>query len=162
MSLDAANAKQTLDDVARQTQMRGWEFNTERDVTIDPNTDGSITLPNNTLKVTSARCWSGNRLVPRGNRLFDPKKRTFNIGESVKVDLVVALEFQDLTEAARFYVTAVAARTFCLPKLPEPATFKYTEEVVESALATVEQEDTDLRDDTLKDSSPHFAQVSRR
>lgn len=159
---DAGGAKTALDDVTREVLLRGYEFNTEREAVLDPNLAGEIVLPVNTLKVRSSRWQSGTRLVHRGSRLYDPKRRTFNIGTSVTVDLVVALEFQDLPPAARFYVTAVAARRFALPRLPQQATFQYTQEAVASALAQMEEEDTEAADSSLPETSPHFAAMKRR
>ncbi|WP_269929945.1 hypothetical protein [Aminobacter sp. HY435] len=159
---DAAAAKKAIDDVSREVQMEGWEFNTEREVTLDPEPTGEVSLPSNTLQVTSYRYSSKNRLVPREGRLYDPKKRTYNIGEAVKVNLVLALEFAELTPAGRFYVTAMAARRFCLPRLPVGSSFKYTEELVLGARSLLEQEDTALGDTDLKQTSPHFARMGRR
>lgn len=159
---DAADAKLALDDVAREVQLRGYEFNTERAAVLDPNLAGEIVLPLNVLKVRTSRYYSGNRLVQRGPRLYDPKKRTFNIGASVTVDLTLALEFQDLPATARTYITAVAARRFALPRLPQQATFQYTKEAVESALALMEQDDAEVADTSLPATSPHFANMGRR
>lgn len=159
---DAAAAKKAIDDVSREVQMEGWEFNTEREATLDPTPTGEVVLPGNTLRATSFRYSSKNRLVRRGDRLYDPKKRTFNIGEAVKVNLVLALEFTDLSPIARFYVTAMAARRFCLPRLPVGSNFKYTEEMVVGARALLEQEDTDIGDTDLNQTSPHFARMGRR
>lgn len=161
---DAAAAKTALDDAARDLQAKGWEFNKDYSVVIDPDLDGSITLPSDCLKVKTARGVSGNRLVRRGQRLYDNTKgrHTFNIGESVTVDMVVALPFEELPVAARKLVTAMAARLFCLPRLPVGATFNYTEEYLASAWADMEQDDTDTADTDLTQTSPHFAQMTRR
>ena len=162
LNVDAAAAKSAIDMVIREALMPGFEFNTEREVKIDPEVSGEINLPNNPLKVKSYRWQWAPRLVRRGNRLYDPKKRTYAIGETVTVDIVVALEFAELPPAAKAYVTAVAARRFALPRLPEGATFQYTEEYLRSALAAMEQEDADVEDSELKLTSPHFANMGRR
>lgn len=159
---DAGAAKETLDTVAREVQMVGYEFNTERGRKIDPDVNGEISIPVNTLRVISSRCSSGNRLVQRGGRLFDTKKLTYNVAATVEVDLVVALPFDELPMSAKSYVTAVAARRFCVPRLPDGATFRYTEEMVGSALAIMQQEDTDVQGSDLKETSPHFGRMGRR
>lgn len=159
---DAATAKKTIDDVIREALTPGFEFNTEREVVLDPSPSGEIALPSNTLRVVTTRWSSGNRLARRGARLYDPIKRTYSIGQSVKVDLTVALEFGDLPPVARTYVTALSARRFCIPRMPEGTTFKYTEEMVQSALLAMQQEDTDVADTDLTMTSPHFAKMKRR
>lgn len=160
---DAAAAKTTLDNVARETLMVGYEFNTERGVKLDPEAvSGEVFLPNNWLRVKAARCYANKSVVPRGNRMYDPKLRSFAIGATVELDLVVSLAFEEMPPSARAYVTAVAARRFCVPRLPDGATFRYTEEMVESALAVMEQDDTDLVDTGLKGTSSHFGAMGRR
>lgn len=163
MNEDAAAARQALDTASIEVQQRGWEFNTERDATLDLDLSGNCYLPSNTLKVVSAYCASGDRLVQRGQRLYNTKKRTFNLtGQTVKVDIVLALVFEDLTSTARSYVTGVAARAFCLPKLPTGATSSYTTEWLNTTLAAMEQEDTEQAGSELKGTSPHFARMGRR
>lgn len=169
MSLDAADsneaassAKKALDSAAIEVQMEGRYFNTVTEATIDPTVDGEIALPANCLKVRSARAWSGDRLVPRGSRLYNPKTRTFVIGEAVKVDMVEALEFEDLSQAFRTWVTALAARRFCIPRLPTGSTFQYTEDFLSAAIAAAELENAEVMDETLQQSSPHFRDMSRR
>jgi len=162
---DAAKAKQAMDTASIQFQTRGWEFNTERNAIFDPAGDGTITLPSNTLKVRSARNRvSGMRLVFRGGRLYNPHPdyRTFTIGESAACDIVLGLPFEDLTSSARLYVTGLAARSFCIPKLPDLSTFRFTEELLKTTLVAIEQEDAEMVEDDLKTTSPHFAKMGRR
>lgn len=163
LNSDAADAKMALDAASVMVQSRGWYFNRETGFRIDPEAGTDfLYLPLNTLKVTLARCASGDRLVERGNRLYNPRTQNFKIPEGAVVDCVVGLPFEELPSVARDYVTAVAARSFGIPKLPTGATFRYTEEYVMNSLATLEQLDIDYADNTLAESSPHFAAMRRR
>lgn len=159
---DASAAKQALDTASVETQSEAWEFNRIKEFIIDPTPGGEIELPSNTLKVTTARWASGNRLVERGGRLYDPVEQTFAIGDSVTVDITLALVFEELPMAARMYVTALAARRFCLPRLPTSAAFNYTAEYLKKARALLEQADADTHDGDLGTTSPHFSKMRRR
>lgn len=159
---DAAAAKQALDDVSREVQRNGWEQNTTRGMVLDPEVDGTVNLPLDTARVKVSRGYSGNRVVPRDGKLYDPKLRTFNIGKSVTVDLVQYLEFSDLTDSMKSYITGLAARRFALPRLPSASAFKYTEEMVGGFLTALEQEDYDHDDRDIEEISPHFAKFRRR
>lgn len=160
---DASGAKKALDDTSREFQMRGWNFNTEYGMVLDPEAvSGYVMVPNNTLKVKTARSFTGDKMVWRGDKLYNPQTRSYAIGESVTVDCVIALPFEELTAAGRSYVTALAARRFCLPKLPVGATFSYTEEMVRTMLSLVEAEDSEQEDRELAETSPHFAQMRKR
>lgn len=158
---DAAGAKQALDDAAREVQLQGWEFNTEWAYTVDPEpSTGNVTLPSNALKMRSSRNQS-TRYVKRGLRLYDNERHTYAIGQSVTLDLVVALPFEELPEGFKRYVTGLAARRWCLPRLPSGGTFRYTEEWVSNAYREAEAEDSQMADLTLKDTSPHFFQMAQ-
>jgi hypothetical protein len=158
---DASSAKLALDSAAREVQQEGWEFNTDWNITLDPDpTTGYVTLPNNGIKVRSTRDQS-KRYVLRGRRLYDNGTHTYALHKSVTVDLVVALPFEDMPEAIKRYVTGLAARRWCIPRLPGGVTFQYTEEFVNAALSQARTEDDEMADLTLKDTSPHFFQMSK-
>lgn len=158
----ASAAKQALDTAAVEVQQTGWEFNTVRGATIDPTEAGEIELPSNCLKVRRARTEGGTRLVPRGGRMFDPKKRSYAIGEAVKVDMVEALEFSELSQSFRSWITALAAIRFCQPRIPTGATFQYTQGFLDAAIAAAELEDAEVLDEPLNMTSPHFGKMHRR
>ena len=48
----------------------------------------------------------------RGNRLYDRNGKTYTFTEPLKADLTTLLEFSDLPQAARHYITIRAARVF--------------------------------------------------
>lgn len=159
---DAGAAKLDLDTLSRQTQMGGWEFNNSRKVTLDPEVTGEVLLPLNVVKCKTNRMWTGNSIVVRGRRLYDKTARTFNIGIPVLVDYTEILEFADLPETMRAYVTGLAARRFALPRLPSASSFRYTEELVTSFLTMAQQEDADAEDLPMSKTNPHFAKMARR
>jgi hypothetical protein len=161
MNEAASDAKLAIDSASLDVQMTGWTFNTVKCAVIDPTPDGQIILPSNCLKVRSARYYGYDRYVFRGGKLWDPRGRTFIIGESVKVDMVEALEFSELSAAFRKWVTARAARAFALPKLPTGSTFQYTEEYLLSAISAAELEEAEVVDAPLTYTSPHMAFMRR-
>nr|WP_316651525.1 hypothetical protein [uncultured Gellertiella sp.] len=161
LNTDASSAKDAIEEASREVQLRGYEFNTSYDYTLLPNPAGEVELPLNTLKVRAIRCKT-RRLVKRGLKLYDNRKNTFTIGENVEVDLVSFLPFDDLPESFKLYVTGLAARRWCLPKMPSGSTFQYTEEMLKAALVLAEQEDAEGSDTVLTDTSPHFANMRRR
>lgn len=163
LNMDAADAKQALDNASRQMQAEGWYFNTEYNLKLEPDVNSNhINLPANTLRVKVARCSTNDRLIERGRRLYDPKRHTYELPDGASVDIVVALPFEDLPTVARDYVVAVAARAFGIPKLPTGATFRFTEEYVNTARVELERMEIDWADNTLAQSSEHFKRMRRR
>lgn len=111
--IDAVMALQALSAVNRAVQLKGWHWNTEENYPIAATyPEGELRLPKNTLKVDTSGADGDLDLVHRGQRLYDRKNHTFQIGRSVKVDIVFLLPFEELPEAARTYITVKAARRF--------------------------------------------------
>ncbi|TBE69129.1 phage tail protein [Rhizobium ruizarguesonis] len=111
--VDAVVARQILIQSSRDVQLVGWHWNTEIDYPVAASfPEGELTLPPNTLKVDTAGADASLDLVQRGNRLYDRKNHTFNVGRTVYVEIVLLLPFDQLPEAARSYIVMRAARQF--------------------------------------------------
>jgi hypothetical protein len=110
---DATLAYSLLGNVSREVQMRGWAFNSENNFPITPDVQGNINLPPNILQVRIADSQiSQYDGVQRGQRLYDRRRHTFSYPLTVKVNIVIALTFEDMPQAARWYITMRAARMF--------------------------------------------------
>ena len=115
--LDAETAETVLNEVSRNVQSMGWNFNTEPDYTINANAEGEIVLPDEVVRADLANSETKYRsskaeYVQRGNRIYDKIKHSFNITGSLKLDVIVLLAYTDLPEVARRYVIAKASRIF--------------------------------------------------
>lgn len=155
----ASTAIQRLGEVNVELQEEGWSFNTDDAFAIDPATDGSITLPNNTLKVRQAYFDGGydKKLVVRGKKLYDRKNSTFNIAVPVKVDLTVALDFEDLPQAARWYITARAARRAATGKLVSATVYQFTKADEDVARLRLEQAEAEATAMETLAGNPHVS-----
>lgn len=107
----AALAKDILAEVSREVQQEGWHFNTAKDYKLEANSSNEIVLPENVLQVDAVD--NTHDVVQRGNKLFNRKDytTTFTIDE-IKVDITFLLDFTDLPEQARRYITLKSARMF--------------------------------------------------
>ena len=70
---DAELAETILESVNKETQSKGWIFNTDLKVTLSPNTDNQIVLPTNYLRVDTRTTLRSNTkdIVERGRKLYD-------------------------------------------------------------------------------------------
>lgn len=115
--VDAETAETILNEVSRDVQSLGWNFNTEPNYTVAADSDGNVVLPSEVVRadlansVTKYRS-SKNEYVQRGNKMYDKVNHTYNIGEALKLDVVVLLAFEQLPEVARRYITLKASRLF--------------------------------------------------
>jgi hypothetical protein len=107
--VDASVAQLLLTQESRRVQTKGWTFNTETDVTLTPDVDGIIWVPQNTLRFV----YSDNTIVQRGLKLYDRANHT-NVftDELTEVELVVGLVFDELPEALRLFLALRAGRRF--------------------------------------------------
>ena len=108
---DVAIAKSLLERVSRSVQKRGWHFNTEDNYELAVNADSKIPVPPNALMCDPMPSESVDA-VARGGFLYDRENHTYTFTEAVDCRIVFYLEFEQLPEAAREYITIRAARTF--------------------------------------------------
>jgi hypothetical protein len=110
LPISGSIALTTLREVAKEVQTEEWHFNTVTDHEISPDSDSKIPLPATTLFVDAVN--STDDFVQRGLFLYNRKDRTFTFTSAVKVDLTEQLDWDDLIEPARRYITLRAARIF--------------------------------------------------
>jgi hypothetical protein len=115
--VDAETAETILNNVSRDVQTHGWNFNSEPDYSIANDASGFINLPTNIIRADLANSEtkyrsSKNEYVQRGSKMYDKVNHTYNIAKPLKLDVVVLLEFTDLPEVARRYIAVRAARIF--------------------------------------------------
>lgn len=125
--VDAVMARNTLRFINRTVQSRGWHFNTDKDYTLTPTFPSKeLVLPRTVLRADTVGADSLIDVVVRGNRLYDRKRHTFEFERSVKVDMIVLLDFDELPEPARLYITIKAARKFAEDTVGSPEISHFT------------------------------------
>jgi hypothetical protein len=109
---DVSIAISILESTSREVQSRGWFYNTDLNYTLIPNNNNEIELPANTLRVELEGSSRSKNYVERNRKLYDRYNNTFAITDTVKVTIVFYLEFENIPEVARQYITIRAARIF--------------------------------------------------
>ena len=116
--VDAETAEKILDSVSREVQARGWSFNTDINLLYTPDASNAnqITITSSVLRIEMAEPKTEHLdVVQRGLNLNNRAKASFYFDPSVtgvKMNVVTLLEFGDLPEAAKRYITLRAARIF--------------------------------------------------
>ena len=110
LPVSAATAISVLDETSREVQSEGWHFNTTHKYTLTPASSGIITLPDNTLHVDALDKLVD--VVQRGLSLYDRKNNTNIFTKSIDVTIMFLLDFTELHEHARRYITLRASRIF--------------------------------------------------
>lgn len=95
--------KKMINDISRSMQTKGYWFNSEYDVTLEPNTiTNRITLPFNLLKFEP----KDTRYIARGLEVYDRESRTSTVEDSIIADITLMLTFEQLPQSAREYIKA--------------------------------------------------------
>lgn len=160
--VDAVVARATLKEVSRELQAQGWHWNTEDKFPLARNANQEIVLPPNALQV-DVDPWEYPEVDPviRGTRLYDKKNHTFLWPYNLEVTVIFLLQFTELPEAARRFVTLRAARFFRDRTVGDGPGHDIATADEYRALALLKEHETDMGDYNMK-NGPAVARVLRR
>ena len=117
-SPEVAIAQKTLRQVCREIQAEGWSYNTENEYPIDLDTNNQCIIPNNVLQLDLNIFQHGKDydVVRRSDngvlKVYDKKGHTFTFQNCSKLyfDIVWMVDFEDLPQAFKDYITTRASR----------------------------------------------------
>ena len=140
-TVDVTQAKNLLSNINREVQQKGWHFNTEWDVVLSLDSDSRIPLGTTVLSVYSPTKMTTIRGREGSPFPYDLDNNTFTWTASINDAVTITLlDFEDIPQTARQYITTKAARIF-------------QEEIIGqvSAEAVNRQEETEAYADLLDD-----------
>lgn len=148
--VDAVTARQVLKEISIQVQEEGWHFNTEKNYELTPDLDnGYIYIPSNCCEVDAM---GDDRLVDvaiRGTRLYDKQNHTFVFSKSLKCEMVLLLDWEDLPQAARHYIMIRAARVFQQRVVGSDTLNGFTQQDEARARSTIERYESKTADHNI-------------
>jgi hypothetical protein len=161
--VDAVIATTILGQVSREVQSRAWAFNSESEYPLARDVDGNVYVPTNALRVSIANSMASRYdVVQRGRRLYDRENHTFVFTETLKVNLVSLLTFEDMPECARWYVTCRAARQFLDKMVGTAELHSFTQADEQAALAVLKEFEGETNDyNVLTGSYDVFRTIDR-
>lgn len=147
---DVSIAISILDNVNREVQSVGWHFNSDQDYQLTPNTSNQIELPSNCLRIDTSGASANKDYVERARKLWDRKKHTYTLtDEIVYVDIVWFLDFTEIPEAAKRYITIRAARLFQDRMLASDLLHRFHQVDELQALSVLKEAEGDTRDHSI-------------
>lgn len=159
--VEADIAETILESVNREVQGQGYHFNRELDVTFNPDSNNNIVLPSNILRADTTAKTSNLDLIQRGLKMYNRKTNTFVVTETVYLDLVVLLDFEDCPEVAKRYITIRAARIF-LDRVVGSATLHgFTEKDEGIALLEIRDMEAEGQDFSIFNNYDTFSIIDR-
>ena len=112
---DSLIALTILDETTRDILSYGWQFNTDENVVMTPETTtGFLYISDSIVRVDIAYTDDTVALevVIRGNRLYNRLTSSYAFTEALTTTQVTLLDFDEMPEIAKRYITIRAARIF--------------------------------------------------
>ncbi|UAW01085.1 tail tubular protein A [Synechococcus T7-like virus S-TIP28] len=106
-----AMAANLIDEVTNNLQAEGWTFNTEQAYPFQPAADGCIYITDNILQL-DAGYYSTNDTVQRNGKLYNKRTHSYQFEGKQEFDVVWLVEFDDMPDAFKNYVSMRAANLF--------------------------------------------------
>lgn len=141
-------AENILDDEVKRFQLQGWDFNSEDNYQLNPDSDNYINIPSDMIMVKLPTYYK-NQYVVREGKLYDKVNHTFQITKPLKASVVFCLDFDDLPEVAKEYAKMSAAYKFVKRELGSKEVTLYTQEDVAGALLALEQHEIEIGNYTM-------------
>jgi hypothetical protein len=111
--------------------------------------DGFLLLPATQLRVDTTKEFGHYDVVARGSKLYNRKDHTFVFTEPLKVEMVLLMEFEELPEAARNYISIKAARAFQTTMLGSQEVEAFTQDDELDALLILKSAEADTEDNNM-------------
>ena len=165
LPLDASLAKTTLSEINREVQSAGWHFNTFYDYTLSLDTDSKIPLADNIMRVdsdTNKYSPTSYNVVKQGAFLYNKYENTFVFDKNLDAIVVIYLDFTDLPENARRYITVRAARIFQDRSVGAQDQHGFTIRDEAAALSVLKQEEGQTGDHSIFDNNDTFSIINRK
>jgi hypothetical protein len=162
---DASMAKNILDEVNREVQSSGWKFNTSYKATLSRNTDNKIPVANDTMLIEFNPLLESKASydpIIRGNFLFNLATESFVFDKNFdNVTIVSLLDFENIPEQARRYVTIRASRIFHDRTLGANALHRFSQQDELVALSILKQAEASVADHNIFNSYDQMTTVAR-
>ena len=109
-NVDVINCLRILRNVNRRVQSKGWTFNKIDSYTLNPDASThKIRWLSNLLYVVGT---DGTKYTKKGDYLFDWENQTIEFNNSIDCMIIFLVDFEDMPDPMRSYITAKAATTF--------------------------------------------------
>lgn len=109
-NVDVINCLRILRNVNRRVQSKGWTFNKIDSYTLNPDTTThKIRWLSNLLYVVGT---DNKKYTKKGDYLFDWEEQTDIFNNSIDCTIIFLVDFEDMPDPMRSYITAKTATTF--------------------------------------------------
>ena len=167
LPVDGTMAKSVLNEINREVQSMGWHYNTQPNVTLSKDAgNNTIPLATNILRVELnpyKHSKTDYDIVQRNDVLFNLVTNSSIFTEDLEeVKVVYLLDFSEIPEQAKRYITIRSARVFHDRTLGANTLHKFSLEDEEKSLVILRQAEASTGDYSVFDSPEQIYTVSRK
>lgn len=163
---DVSTARRFLSRVSSSVQLYGFDFNTDDDYVLTPDTSGFLKVPDGVLRIDAMDTTSSlkRRRHPDGFwAVWDSANRRWTHVAPVAFRIVWAYPYDDMPDSARNYAALSAARKFQKRIIGSDSLDGYNAEDENAAWRLLMRDERSTRDTNLFRRNPVMAgQVSNR
>jgi len=163
---DAEAAESKLNEINKSVQARGWHQNIDYNLKLMPNNNSLIYVPSNYLRVDTTRDSQYINVTVRNYNsrlaLYDIKKQTYIFTESLFVDVVYLIQFEDLSLELSTYIAYLAARKFQESQMQSVALDNFTRRAEMEAYAALLDAESETDDANILTDSTYVAYATYR
>lgn len=161
--VDVSMARQILREITTAVLAEGWHFNTEVACVMQPTADTKeILIPANCIQIDTSGASASVDVTARGTRLYDRANHTYAFLTNVTVDMIVLLDFIEMPQAARHYISIRAARVFQSRMVGSETLAGFTERDEQRARASLKRLDANTADYNILSGSWSVARILTR
>ena len=110
-NVDVANARRILYVTNKEIQSKGWTFNIEEGVTLQPDVFSGL-IPYNADYLAMYKTGTSNPYINKAGFVYDRLQRTDVFEEGISVDLIRLRPLEEMPECFRRWIVARASRKF--------------------------------------------------
>ena len=155
LPVDGTTAKNILNEISREVQSAGWHFNTQYKVDLTRDNSNKVPIGTDVVRVQLNDKYdkSSYDVVQRGNFLYNLAKNSDTFDQDFTENtLIYLLNFVDIPEQARRYITIRSARVFHDRTLGANTLHKFSSEDEARSLAVLRQAEMQTGDNTIFDN----------
>ena len=164
LPLDASLAKSTLEEINREVQSAGWVFNERYKYILSLDINSKIPLADNIMRVDlDVNKYSPTTydVIKQGSFLYNKVENTFVFDKALEAKVILYLDFTDLPENARRYITIKASRIFQDRTIGGNNLHKYNSIDESNALAVLRQEEAQTANHSIFNNYDTWSIINR-
>jgi hypothetical protein len=161
---EVSTAQSILNEVNRDVQSQGWHFNIELEYPLSLDSNSKIPLATNIVRVElNPNKYSKNTydVIQRGLFLYNRQGRSLVFDKDLEATVVILLDFTEIPEQARRYITIRASRIFVDRMIGSSEMRGYTSQDETIALASLKQAETSTADHNIFNNYDTYRVIDR-